>query len=167
MFRATILSAITIATVFAAGPGSAAVAHKWVDEKGVTHYSDEPPAAQGTGSTQIELPQPVPATGTSPDNYYSIANQWARTNQERLEREKLRLQADQARAASKPAVTNVYVNQQREGYGVVWRGIPRKHHRKHKRGHSNSSYTYRSHQSKYPPGLHPGRKHGASLKLTY
>ena len=162
MFRVTILNAFTIAIVFAAGPASAAVVHKWVDDKGVTHYSDEPPAAQGTESTQIELPRSAPATGTSPNDYYSIANQWARMNQERLERDKLRLQANQARAASKPAVTNVYANERREGYGIAWRGIQRKHHRKH----SHPNYTYRSHQSKYPPGLHPGRKIGVPLKLS-
>ena len=162
MFRATILSAITIAIVFAAGPASAAVIHKWVDDKGVTHYSDEPPASQGTESTQIHLPRSAPATETSADNYYSIANQWARMNQERLERDKLRLQADQARAAGKPAVTNVYVNERREGYGILWRGV----HRKHKRGHWHSNHPYRGHQSKYPPGLHPGRKLGTPLKFS-
>lgn len=167
MFRVKILSAMTIAMVFAASPGTAAIIHKWVDEKGVTHYSDEPPATQTTEGTQIELPQTAPAADASAENYYSIANQWARMNQERLEREKLRLQANRVRATSKPAVTNVYVKERREGYGIVWRGIHRKHHRKHKRGHSQSNYTYRSHQSKYPPGLHPGRKQGASLKLTY
>jgi hypothetical protein len=172
MFRTTAIAAITIALIHTASPGAAAAAvviHKWVDEHGVTHYSDEPPTAQSAETTKIRIPRVSASTEPSADHYYSIANQWNRMHRERLEREKLRLQAEQARAAAKPEITNVYVNERDPGYRVVYGGYyHKKRYRGHKRPNNRSAYTYRGHQSKYPPGLHPGRHRsiaGSKLKL--
>ena len=159
------LKIATLALLFATTSVSAGVIHKWVDDKGVTHYSDEAPQNAETQSTQIDIPETVPTEGKSTDNYYSIANQWARLHKESLEREKLRVQAEQAKASKKASVTNVYVEESdRDGYALVY-GKPyykkhyyKKHyHKKKKRAH-NPGYTYRYYQSKYPPGLHPGRR---------
>lgn len=151
---------MSLALACTIAPVSAGVVHKWVDDKGVTHYSDEAPENAKTQSTQIDIPEPVPSEGKSRDHYYSIANQWARLHKESLEREKLRVQAEQAKASKKVSVTNVYVEESdRDGYALVY-GKPyyRKHyHKKKKRAH-NPGYTYRYYQSKYPPGLHPGRR---------
>lgn len=149
-----------IVLAFASTPAFAGVIHKWVDDKGITHYSDSAPPDDNSQSTQIELPEVQPTDGKTEENYYSIANQWARMHQERLEREKLRVQAEQARAQQKPSVTNVYVEENdRDGYALVYhKPHYKKRHRKHKKRAHNPGYTYRYYQSKYPPGLHPGRK---------
>lgn len=88
-------------------PAAAGAVHKWVDEHGVTHYSDEPP--DNTETTLIELPEPTIARTASEDggladDYYSISNQWARMNEERLERERLDLERDRIRAARQTPV---------------------------------------------------------------
>ncbi len=73
----------------------ASVVHKWIDADGVTHYSDEPPAASVTDLEQIELPTPpARAPGEPEDAYYSIANQWQRMHRERIELEKARAERD-------------------------------------------------------------------------
>ena len=133
--------------------------HKWVDQNGITHYSDEPPPDEQTATTQIDLPEPKPADENSQDNYYSIANQWARMHQERLDREKVRAQSNATRSAQRPRVTNVYVNGSDNNYGVVYGG---RYYKKHKRKHKHQQNYRRNpssgvYPSKYPPGLHPGR----------
>ena len=163
------LKILTLSLLTAAAPASAAVIHKWVDEKGVTHYSDEAPA-DNSQTTQIELPEVQATTDGAEENYYSIANQWARMHQESLEREKLRVQAEQARAQQKPSVTNVYVkDENNDGYALVYHKphYKKRHHKYQKRAH-NPGYTYRYYQSKYPPGLHPGRNSSSkALGRTY
>ena len=83
--------------------------HKWIDEQGVTHYSDEAPEAIET--TLIDLPDPVVAvSGGENEDYYSISKQWERMNRERLEREKLALEKARIEAVlHPPATTTVYV----------------------------------------------------------
>jgi hypothetical protein len=73
----------------------AATVHKWVDDKGITHYADSPPPALETDVTQMKISSPGTGKATAsslPENYYSIANQWQRTQQERLQRMQLELQ---------------------------------------------------------------------------
>ena len=153
-----------IALFLASGPGHASMIHKWVDQNGVTHYSDEPPPDEQIPTTQIDLPEPNPVSETTQDNYYSIANQWARMNQERLERERLRAQAIATRAMQRPRVTNVYVNGSGNDYGVIYGGrYYKKHKLKHNKHRNPSSGVY---PTKYPPGLHPGRNKGGSFKLS-
>jgi hypothetical protein len=67
-------------------PAYAGVVHKWIDEKGITHYSDEAPVSETSEMTQIELPRTTQATAGAHGDYYSIANQWERMLRERLER---------------------------------------------------------------------------------
>jgi len=95
---------VTIVACGTALPAFAIGVHKWIDEEGVTHYSDEAPEA--TETTLIDLPDP--ATGQAGDDtgeadYYSISNQWERMNRERLEREKLALEREKIAAARQPA----------------------------------------------------------------
>jgi len=93
--------------------------HTWVDEAGVRHYADAPPAASSEDSQAFEI-ETGPAADAEAD-YYSIANQWERLRAEReadeaqrLERERLRREralAAQAReqrdAAADDAVRGV------------------------------------------------------------
>ena len=73
----------------------AAEIHKWIDERGITHYSDEAPQSPGVTVTRLEISThgsagPVPSQ--TPGDYYSIANQWQRMQQERLQQQRLELQ---------------------------------------------------------------------------
>ena len=93
-------------------PASAAAVHKWIDADGVTHYSDQPPDSVDT--TLIELPEPTALKtagedGGLADDYYSIPNQWQRMNQERIERERLNLERERARAARQTAAPTATV----------------------------------------------------------
>jgi hypothetical protein len=94
----TIINA-TISISIVLLPAYAGVVHKWVDEKGITHYSDAAPVADTSEMTQIELPRTTQATAGAQDGYYSIANQWERMLRERLERAKLKLEHGRLKAA--------------------------------------------------------------------
>jgi len=77
------------------------VVYTWVDEQGVTHFSDAPPAwAKGNDSDTTEvdtiaMPQGFPAAVDPEEDYFSITNQWKRMQEELLERERLALQREQ------------------------------------------------------------------------
>jgi hypothetical protein len=77
-------------------PGAnAATIHKWVDEQGITHYSDAAPSSPGASVTRLEISTGDNAQNglsTTADHYYSIANQWQRLQQERLQQQQLELQ---------------------------------------------------------------------------
>ncbi|TNF89351.1 MAG: DUF4124 domain-containing protein [Gammaproteobacteria bacterium] len=120
-------------------PAVAGVVHKWVDANGVTHYSDAPPPKAETAVTQIEVEARSPVDNKG--DYYSITNQWARMNRERIEREKIKLEQARLKAAQQPARTEVvYVEQPPEdtryiGVYHVPRHLKRGHYRSHyKRG---------------------------------
>ncbi len=92
--------------------------HKWVDEKGITHYSDYVPNDIHSTAERIEIHSKY-ETSVDQDDYYSIINQWTRMREERLERKKLQLEKakqkmalKQAQAAAVPQV--VYVGEQEE-----------------------------------------------------
>ena len=94
---------VTILACGTALPAFAVGVHKWVDEKGLTHYSDKAPEAIET--TLIDLPDPVVRQAGDEDieeDYYSISKQWERMNRERLEREKLELERAKIAAARQP-----------------------------------------------------------------
>ena len=105
MKRASKYPPLALAVVCLSLPAAAAEVHKWVDENGVTHYSDAPPPAAETAVIRIE-----PAHGTGgagKDGYHSIANQWARMHRERLERERIKLEKARIEAARQAARTEV------------------------------------------------------------
>ncbi len=92
--------------------------HKWVDEKGITHYSDYVPHDIPSSAERIEIPSTYGST-VDQDDYYSILNQWKRMREERLERKKLQLEKakqkmalKQAQAATVPQI--VYIGEQEE-----------------------------------------------------
>ena len=123
-------------------PAAASAVHKWIDERGVTHYSDEPPDSVET--TLIELPEPTIIRTASEDDgladdYYSISNQWQRMNEERLERERLNLERARIRAARQTPVTAPAANDDEVRYVPVYSGFGyyrphRRHHRRHHGG---------------------------------
>jgi hypothetical protein len=50
--------------------------YKWVDEKGVTHYSESPPA-NGGKSSQVTVQDPAPPSQSQPQPYKDGPKQWA------------------------------------------------------------------------------------------
>ena len=91
---------------------NAATVHKWIDESGITHYSDAPPPARQTEVTRLEIRwqgSNKAIASNRPANYYSIANQWQRMYQERLQRMQLNLQ----RAALKQDSSSTQIPVQR------------------------------------------------------
>jgi hypothetical protein len=124
---------------------SAAPVFTWVDSRGITYFSDRPPADESVSARLIEvLPPPPPGIPVDAD-FYSVINQAQRMEARRLEREKLiaeRLQAEaeadraraEALAADQPVI--LYDN---EPDGYIFPYYPRYHHR--------------------PPGMHPPGGH--------
>jgi len=138
-------------------PASAAVIHKWIDADGITHYSDEAPAA--TPVTLIETT--VPETAAKNDGYYTIANQWQRMRHERQQREKIILEkarleaARQLREAPQPEV--IYVQEPAvKRYSVYYPGLTHRRHGKYR------SHRYLRHRGK-TAGKHQHRANRASL----
>jgi hypothetical protein len=94
MNRSTLLCILIILIGVHQGGVNAATIHKWVDEKGVTHYSDQVPGP-ATSVIRIEVDTRGYASSSALrkfDRLYSIANQWKRINQERQQRQQLALQ---------------------------------------------------------------------------
>ena len=127
---------------------NSAEVHKWVDENGVTHYSDEAPEAVET--TLIDLPEASPVRAGQPeDGYYSISRQWERMLRERLERDKLEVERARLRAEQQStAPPTVHVQQSDEvRYVPIYGG----HGYRKQRGH-------RRHIRRIPgPGIAPYR----------
>ena len=92
------LPIVTTLTLLACGnwiDANAAAIHKWVDDKGITHYSDAAPSSPVTSATRLEISTgntTKTALSTASDQYYSIANQWQRLQRERLQQQQLELQ---------------------------------------------------------------------------
>jgi len=111
MYRLAIGCALFLLTVGGGSGARAAEIHKWVDEHGVTHYSDTAPASPEISVTRLDIDSGDVSRGApaaAPDHYYSIANQWQRMNEERLRRLQLELQrasiAAERRATAPPVV---------------------------------------------------------------
>lgn len=93
------------------GTAVADAVYTWVDDDGVTHYSDTPPSKGSPGAGEVEtvaMPGGFPEVAEVTDNYYSIVNQWQRIQEERarkeeldLERRRLRLEASRLAQAER------------------------------------------------------------------
>lgn len=114
------------------------VAYSWVDNDGITHFSDVPPAA-AVDVVTMDVSQDFTSPNPEKD-YYSIANQWKRAQRERLEKDKLalhrelrieRLRAEQeiqtARAANAGVTTSnhplIIVRDEYPVYGQIPYGL--------------------------------------------
>lgn len=82
-------------------PLSAVSVYQWTDEQGVTHFSDEAPVNDNAGKpvSSFEVEEAYPQTRDPEEDYYSISNQWQRANDDRMAREKLKLERDKIRAS--------------------------------------------------------------------
>ncbi len=139
-------------TCWAGMPASAGTVHKWVDAKGITHYSDTPPEIAPAQLTQIEVSNVVGTADKTTSDYYSIANQWQRMHRERLELDRLALEREKQKAARQPPAPEVvYVERPDENSRqVIYLGTPRLRHRNY-RSHDGAGRHYR-HGHRKPVG---------------
>ena len=103
-----LLSITICAVLMASSQAGARTLYKWVDEHGVTHYSEFEPA-NGKESEELILPDSYASTNFEED-YYSIQNQLERVQQQRrdlLERRLLRQTALQSQRPAPPIVQTV------------------------------------------------------------
>ena len=115
MYRLRTPVTLTILLYFAFVPAFASGIHKWVDEQGVTHYSDKAPESDIRQVSVIEIPAYYSTVSNIEEDYYSITNQWMRVHQERLELEKIKLEKAKQKAAQRPSPPQVvYVNESNE-----------------------------------------------------
>jgi hypothetical protein len=80
---------------------SAAQVYRWVDDSGVTHFSETPPP-QNEHDTQVidiapALPPASDNANTGDDDFYSVINQADRMEARRLENERLAAEKEQAK----------------------------------------------------------------------
>jgi len=98
MLRLPIVTALTLLACGNWIGANAAAIHKWVDDRGVTHYSDAAPSSPVSSATRFEISTghtAKTALSTPSDQYYSIANQCQRLQQERLQQQQIeRVSAD-------------------------------------------------------------------------
>ena len=59
---------LVVAALFAAVSASAQTMYKWVDEKGVTHFSQDPPPDGNKGAQKIEV-KPIQSDRAASDNW--------------------------------------------------------------------------------------------------
>jgi hypothetical protein len=79
-------------------PASAQTVKKWVDEDGVTHYSDQKPAGAGDGIREIEVPDANVTEFESEEANKRIENQLRQLQQDRKSREAESEAKEEARA---------------------------------------------------------------------
>jgi hypothetical protein len=150
---------LTVLSSSSAGP-----VYTWMDDSGITWFSDTPPTDESINAGLIEG-LPPPAAGMPVDeDFFSVVNQAKRMETRRLLSEKLtaeRLQAEaeasraraEALAAQQPTI--VYEN---EAAGYIYPYYPRYHHRRpgkhrpgdHKPGRLPRPEHYRSTINKLP-----------------
>jgi len=144
------------------------VVHKWVDSDGITHYSDEAPASSAIPVSMIEMGAADREKADVEADYYSIANQWQRLREERIEREKLKLELARIKSVQQPASPQVvYINGRRGNrYAVPYSGpVYPKYGRK---GHSRKLKPQPRHIGTPRQGLRaipPARVRGGQLTL--
>ena len=155
MLRLPIVTALTLLACGNWIDANAAAIHKWVDDKGVTHYSDAVPSSPVSSVTQLEI-----STGnitrtslsTTSDQYYSIANQWQRLQHERLQQQQfeLRRSAINVNRSVEPTPAEDSYEPHTTRYLVAYparkhrrHGYP-KYHQRPRRGHGNAQQPHRN-----------------------
>ena len=90
--------------------------YQWVDTEGVTHFADEPPASTKNlnSMNSFEYEDDYPQAIDPEKDYYSIANQWKRTNDNRLAEKKIKAEYQESKRRSEQASPVVSVESQRE-----------------------------------------------------
>lgn len=106
--RAPVWQGLALAALaLAMAPVAAVTVHAWTDADGVRHFSDQPPPDDAHPADVFDIAVSAPLDAA--EDYYSIANQWARLRAEReaadaraLERQRARAEARAAAAPPQP-----------------------------------------------------------------
>ena len=156
MLRLPLVCALTLLVSSNWIGANAAEIHKWVDDKGLTHYSDAVPLTPATSVTRLEINTgniTRNAKSTTSENYYSIANQWQRLQQERLQQQQFELQKASTQVDRSATPERVVVSDESHTtrYLVAY---PTRIHRRHaypkyhgrpRRSHGNAHQPRRGH----------------------
>jgi hypothetical protein len=127
---------LTLLSGSSAGP----VVYTWVDDSGITCFSDTLPEDDSISVNLIEdLPQAA-AGMPGDEDFYSVVNQAKRMETRRLLNEKLTAERLRAEAEANRARAEALAAQQptivyEEGPGYIWPYYPRNHHRHPHKGH--------------------------------
>ncbi|MEN8205742.1 MAG: DUF4124 domain-containing protein [Pseudomonadota bacterium] len=92
---------------------SAARVYTWVDDAGVTHFSEVPPPGPATDIQLVNIQPPPAPTNAPDDDFYSVVNQAERMERSRLANEKLIAEKRQADAEASKARAEAAAAQQR------------------------------------------------------
>jgi len=94
---------LSILLALPASLASAAQVYTWIDDAGVTHFSETPPPNPATDIQLINI-QPPPASADTPaGDFYSVINQAERMESSRLANEKLAAEKKKADAEASKA----------------------------------------------------------------
>jgi hypothetical protein len=131
----------------------AATVHHWVDDDGVTHFSDSAPASAIEGATTLIIDDGLSGAQGDSADYYSIVNQWQRMRAERdknieTSSARARIRADHAAALNYDDQPRQETSEQQ--YYPAY-GFPYRH-----RGRTNIGYYP---ESRSRPGVNRGRHH--------
>lgn len=105
--------------------------YQWVDSEGVTHFSDETPV-EGTMAerlSQYEIEENYPQGRDPEEDYFSIINQWKRTNDERGARDTLRLTKNRSGPINLPQPQASYTDRPAERYNTAYYPSPYSYNR--------------------------------------
>lgn len=99
-WKLLVLSVLALLGLMAA----AATIHKWVDERGVTHYSTTPPPGGKSVEINTADPPPAPAVGTSSPTQKSTQEILDEYRRDRAKREEAQRRAEEAAAKARAAL---------------------------------------------------------------
>jgi hypothetical protein len=98
MRNSVIAASIFLGLMFGAGSAQAQTVKKWVDEEGVTHYSDQKPVDGDPGVKEIEVPEANVTPVDTEDANKRIQEQLKKMEQDRMAREQEAREKEEARA---------------------------------------------------------------------
>ena len=155
--------------------GSAQV-YTWIDNNGITNFSESPPVDDSISIEQIENLPPPSAGNTTDENFYSVVNQANRMEARRLENMKIIAERQQAEAETKRAIAearaakqSAYQDNNSAPYFPAYPVIPRYGYGRPgyaRPGHGQPGYKYPAHHPAYRPTHARARPPSVSLGRT-
>ena len=98
MKKSVIAASILLGSIYAAGSAQAQTVKKWVDEEGVTHYSDQKPVDSEPGVQEVEVPEANVTPVDTQDANKRIKEQLKKMEEDRMAREQEAREKEEARA---------------------------------------------------------------------
>ena len=98
MKKSVIAASILLGLIYATGAAQAQSVKKWVDEEGVTHYSDQKPVDSEPGVQEIEVPEANVTPVDTEDANKRIKDQLKIMEEDRMAREQEAREKEEARA---------------------------------------------------------------------